>query len=405
MPDVDKLFVSIHFGGEEMEVGELVRNNARIYFRYNAEFIRFGLQISPFKLPLNEKIMRAEVDFFEGLHGVFFDSLPDGWGRLLLDRILAAKGILPEQINPLDRLSYVGRTGMGALIYRPEIWHGKDAPGISGLDEIAGQVKQAIEGKGAVALDDLFRLGGSSGGARPKILVGYNPETDHFIRDEETLPEGYEHWIVKFPASVDRPDIANIEYAYYLMAVCAGIHMSESRLFTGKSGRAYFGTKRFDRKGAERLHMHSASGLMHDNYSLSSMDYGHLMDAAFTLERHVAAYDKILRLAAFNVFAHNRDDHSKNFAFLMDAKGRWTFAPAFDLTFSYSSHGHHSTMVDGESKNPGATQLLSLGEQFGIKNPDHILDEVREVIINWQNYAKDAGVSKVSRDLIARVIG
>ena len=157
-----------------MEVGELVRNNARIYFRYNAEFIRFGLQISPFKLPLNEKIMQAEVDFFEGLHGVFFDSLPDGWGRLLLDRILAAKGILPEQINPLDRLSYVGRTGMGALIYRPEIWHGKDAPGISGLDEIAGQVKQAIEGKGAVVLDDLFRLGGSSGGARPKILVGYN---------------------------------------------------------------------------------------------------------------------------------------------------------------------------------------------------------------------------------------
>jgi serine/threonine-protein kinase HipA len=404
MGSIEKLFVSINLGGQEVDVGELVRSEKKIYFKYQSEFMDRGMQISPFKMPLTEKILTAEIDFFEGLFGVFNDSLPDGWGRLLLDRALMSRGILPGQLGPLDRLAYVGRGGRGALIYRPAIPPETGALPVSDMDEIAKQVKQVLEGDSTDVIDDLFILGGSSGGARPKILVGYNPKTDHLIADAENLPEGYEHWIIKFPSSSDPIDIANIEYAYSIMAMETGIEMSRCKLFRGRSGREYFGTRRFDREKGKRLHMHSASGLMHDNFRLSNMDYGHLMDCAFKLEKHVGAYEKILRLAAFNVYAHNRDDHNKNFSFLMDHTGSWRLAPAYDLTFSFSSHGMHSTLVDGESKDPGKTQLLSLAEQFGVKSPDQIIDEVCDVVANWKKYAKEAGVGKESVGLIYKTI-
>ncbi len=404
MESIEKLFVSINLGGQEVDVGELVRSEKKIYFKYQHEFIDSGMQISPFKMPLTEKILTAEMDYFEGLFGVFNDSLPDGWGQLLLDRVLLSKGILPGQIGPLDRLAYVGSGGMGALIYRPAITSGWEAGNIADMDDIAKQVKQVLEGNSTDIIDELYKLGGSSGGARPKILVGYNPKTDHLIADLENLPEGYEHWIIKFPSPSDRSDIANIEYAYYKMALEAGIEMSRCKLFSGRSGREYFGTRRFDREKGKRLHMHSASGLMHDNFRLSNMDYGHLMDYAFKLEKHIGAYEKILRLAAFNVYAHNRDDHSKNFSFLMDLTGSWRLAPAYDLTFSFSSHGMHSTMVDGESKDPGKAQLMSLAEQFGVKNPGNIIDEVCDAVANWKKYAKEAGVGKESVGLIYNTI-
>jgi serine/threonine-protein kinase HipA len=154
-----------------------------------------------------------------------------------------------------------------------------------------------------------------------------------------------------------------------------------------------FGTRRFDRAGKLRLHVHTASGLMHDNFRASTMDYGHLMDCAFRLEKHVEAYRKVFRLAAFNVFSHNRDDHSKNFSFLMNARGEWQLAPAYDLTFSYSSYGFHSTMTAGESQKPGTEHLLKLANHFGLKDGKEIIDEIRSAIAKWNTIAKDTGVS------------
>jgi serine/threonine-protein kinase HipA len=254
-------------------------------------------------------------------------------------------------------------------------------------------------------LDELYVLGGSSGGARPKILVGYNKQTKQIMGSDNDLPIGYEHWLIKFPSSMDRPDIANIEYAYYKMALDAGIEMSESKLFKGKSGKSYFGTKRFDRMGNKRLHMHSAAGMMHDNFRLSNLDYGKIMDCAFRLERDVRAYEKILRLATFNVFAHNRDDHSKNIGFLMDENGQWKVTPAYDLTFSSSGHGMHSTMVNGESANPTKEHLMGLAHYFNIKNASQIIEHVQSVIYNWKAYAKQCNVSADSRNKIEKVIG
>ena len=180
--------------------------------------------------------------------------------------------------------------------------------------------------------------------------------------------------------------------------------MSECKLFKGKTGQVYFGTKRFDRIGNNRLHMHSAAGMMHDDFRLSNLDYGHIMDCAFRLERDVNAYEKILRLAAFNVFAHNRDDHSKNFSFLMDENGKWKVAPAYDLTFSSSGHGMHSTMVSGESANPNKQHLMELANYFKIKNAKSIIDQVQDVVNNWKSYAKKYNVSTDSKNRIEKMI-
>jgi serine/threonine-protein kinase HipA len=405
MVSIKKIIVYIQFNVTEIEVGELISEGRDIYFKFYTDFIAKGLEISPLKLKLNNEIQKADTKPFDGLFGVFADSLPDGWGALLLDRSLTAKGIDTSKITMLDRLAFVGSNGAGALKYKPAIHDEKQIQFEFELDNIAKAANQMLAGTDLEILDELYVLGGSSGGARPKILVGYNKQTKHIMGSDNELPIGYEHWLIKFPSSMDRPDIANIEYAYYKMALDAGIEMSESKLFKGKSGKSYFGTKRFDRMGNKRLHMHSAAGMMHDNFRLSNLDYGNIMDCAFRLERDVRAYEKILRLAAFNVFAHNRDDHSKNIGFLMDENGQWKVTPAYDLTFSSSGHGMHSTMVNGESANPTKEHLMGLAHYFNIKNASQIIEHVQSVIYNWKAYAKQCNVSADSRNKIEKVIG
>lgn len=405
MEHVTKIFVSILFNENEIELGELVSDGRNIYFKYYIDFISKGIEISPLKLKLSNEIYKADALPFEGLFGVFADSLPDGWGKLLLDRALTAKGIDISNITMLDRLAFVGGSGIGALTYKPEINDEKQKLFGLELDEIAMASNQILTGASSEILDELYLLGGSSGGARPKILVGYNPNTEHIIGSTKKLPVGYEHWLIKFPSSSDWQDIANIEYAYSKMAIDAGVKMSDCKLFKGKSGKVYFGTKRFDRIGNNRLHMHSAAGIMHDNFRLSNLDYGHIMDCAFKLERDVQAYEKVLRIAAFNVFAHNRDDHSKNVSFLMDEFGNWKLAPAYDLTFSSSSHGMHSTMVSGESANPTKKHLMELVSYFKIKNGEKIIDHVQATVYKWNTYAKQCKVSTVSKNRIEKVIG
>jgi len=210
--------------------------------------------------------------------------------------------------------------------------------------------------------------------------------------------------ILKFPTSNDLPDIANMEYAYYLMAIEAGIEMSRSALLSSDNGKQFFITQRFDRSDSGKLHMHSAAGLLHDNFRYSTMDYGHLMDAAFRLEKSVIAYEKILRMAYFNLVTNNRDDHSKNFSFLMDSDGRWRLAPAYDLTYSTTSHGYHSTSYDGESKNPTVAQIKSLAQIFKVENVNNLIDQVNQSVSKWSSIAKNTGVSGGTSQMIGKYI-
>lgn len=402
---IDKLIVSLNFGTDSRDIGTLVRDARRIYFRYQADFLRRGHSISPFKLPFIEGIQTPGVTFFDGLFGVFADSLPDGWGRLLIDQAIKERGKSLDEISMLDRLAYVGNSGMGALTYRPVHESTHTQPATIDLDFLADESQHILRGASTDIIEELVNLGGSSGGARPKILVGFNPATEELMYGAAILPVGFEHWLIKFPATIDPVDVAEIEFAYYQMAVAAGIEMAPCRLFSGASGRRYFGTKRFDRKANDRLHLHSAAGLMHDNFRLSNMDYGHVMDAAFRLENSVIAYEKVLRLAAFNVFAHNRDDHSKNISFLMNADGGWQLAPAYDLTYSNSAHGFHSMYIAGESKSPEEKNLLSLAQSFGVKKPGLIFEEVRTATRRWREISKEVGVSKNMIKEVEREIG
>lgn len=403
--NIRQLSVTLDWGTHEQEVGELVHDGRMIHFKFYPQYLEEGHSLSPIKLPLTANIHTGDPRLFDGLYGLFNDSLPDGWGRLLLDRRLTALGKNPLAIHPLEHLAHVGKSGLGALAYAPSLNDpGHDEHQIQ-IGALAKEMAVVLEGTSSSMLDELYSLGGSSGGARPKIHVGYRPSDRRIIHGQGTLPEGFTHWIVKFPSSFDRPDAAHVEYAYHLMAKAAGIEMSGCRLFESESGKHYFGTKRFDRIGSRRLHMHSASGLMHDDFRHSQMDYGHLMDCGFQLTRHAKVYGEVLRRAAFNVFAHNRDDHSKNFAFLMDEDGHWQFSPAYDLTFSSSAHGMHSTFVAGESKAPREEHLLELAKIFGIKKPHFIIEEVRDAISRWPHFAQQAGVGNESMKAIGNVLG
>ena len=404
MTKTDKLTVSLLFDAVPKRVGELVLNENKIYFKYDAALVTENLNISPFKLPFNSAIHQASSIPFSGLYGVFNDSLPDGWGKLLLDRNLQQKGINPKNINPLLRLAFVGKKGMGALIYEPESEENTFSNEIEDLDFLQNEMNLVLEGESTDIIDELFTLGGSSGGARPKVNIGFNPTTNHIIYNNENLPKNYEHWIIKFSSNFDRIDGAQIEFAYHKMALQAGLEMMPCKLFQGKSGRFYFGTKRFDRVDNKRIHLHSASGLLHDDFRMSTLDYGHLMDASFRLEKSVTAYDTVLRLAAFNLFSYNRDDHSKNISFLMNGSGEWKFAPAYDLTFSTSSFGSHSTSFAGEYKNPTENHLLELAKIFSIKNPKPIIEQVKQAVSKWTEIATLYDVSSESLHLIEKTL-
>lgn len=400
MESIQKIKAFLNLDNTKIEIGDLVQNQNKIYFKYHPGFMERGLEISPFKMKLSREILTPKELHFDGLFGVFSDSIPDGWGKLLLDRKLLSAGINLNSISALDRLAFIDKNSMGAISYEPEYEDKNNTLNNIDLDQISDEIETVLSGTSEEVIEELFQLGGSSGGARPKILVGYNSKTEQILFGKSDLPDGFEHWIIKFPSSNDLPDIGLIEYTYNQMAQNAGIEVNEFRLFKSIKGNYFFGSKRFDRVQNEKIHLHSAAGLLHDNFRMSTLDYGHLMDCAFTLEKDFNAYAKILRLATFNVLAHNRDDHSKNFSFLMDKNGSWKFAPAYDLTFSNSSYGFHSTTVAGESKNPTLKHLNELAKHFGVKNANSIFEEVSDAVSQFERIATSLDVSRSSMGLI-----
>ncbi|MFK5976474.1 MAG: type II toxin-antitoxin system HipA family toxin [Sulfurovum sp.] len=388
---------------KKQKVGTLAYKDRKIYFEYDKEFLQTGIEISPYKLPLQAGLSVCEDDTFEWLWGVFDDSLADGWGYLLMDRHLMRLGINPMSLTPLDRLAYVGSHAMGALSYEPE--SKIDEPFISKiiLDNLSQSSQEILQGSSDNLVDELLSLNGSSGGARPKVLVQINDDKKQIIHGRQKLQKGFSHWMVKFASSLDSKEIGAIEYAYSLMAKEAGLDMPQTALLRGKKGR-YFACERFDRVGDERVHMHSVAGLVHSDFRYPTLDYDDLLSLSLHLTKNIEEQKKVFRLACFNLFAHNRDDHSKNFSFLMDSKGEWRFSPVYDITFSQGPGGEHCTMYLGEGRNPTREHLLRLGEKHHIANSIMIIDEVKKAIREWSKFAKIAGVSTRVYKEIGRVI-
>ncbi len=400
---INDLRVGLNFNEEIIPVARLATRDSNIYFEYDEDFINSGLEISPFKLPLAAGLQTFEYRPFEGLPGVFNDSLPDGWGRLLFDRYIRSQNLLPDDFSPLDRLAHIGAKGLGALVYQPDYSDDvDDGQNEINLDALYENMQDVMEGEVNDVLKRLIDLNGSSAGARPKALIGINETKDHIILGQHHLPASHEHWLVKFPNSTDGNDAGAIEYIYALMAKEAGIDMMPVHLFEAAQGAGYFATERFDRIGNQRFHMHTASGLLHADFRMPSLDYEDLIGLTSSLTKDVREVEKMYRLAVFNVMAHNRDDHSKNFSFLMDAKGEWKLSPAYDLTFSSGPRGHMSTMVMGEGQSPAMKHLVKLGVEANLKRSqiDDIIEQTRQALGQWETLAINYGVSKTNIRLI-----
>ncbi|NLC75322.1 MAG: type II toxin-antitoxin system HipA family toxin [Clostridiales bacterium] len=321
----------------------------KVAFQYDEQWILNGFSISPFSLPLASNVYVPVKDNFEGLFGVFADSLPDGWGRLLVDRMLRKNGISSDQITPLERLGIVGSTGMGALEYVPELLSIADGQNMS-FDEMSEQCRQIMSNKDVEDLDQLVKLGGSSGGARPKALVSIDKED----------------WIIKFPLSMDPQDIGEEEFDYMKCAAKCGIDVPEVRLFTSELCGGYFGVRRFDR-GICKTHMVSVGAMLETSHRYPNLDYNDIIKLTYILTRDDRQVEEIFRRMCFNVFAHNRDDHSKNFSFLyVEDQSEWRLSPAYDLTYSQSIGGEHATSVNGNGRDPGMKEIMEVTAKCGL---------------------------------------
>ena len=382
-------------------VGRLALKRRQILFEYDATFLGSKLELSPFHLrPTPDVVVGPAV--FEGLMGVFEDSLPDGWGRLLIDRRAAELGLSGAWLTPLDRLTVVGARSMGALVYEPEL--ALDDPAVVKLSELAKQADLVMREAGGADLERLIAIGGSPKGARPKVLVQLAPDGSvHF--GAKTIRPGFTAWLVKFPARDDDPHSASLEHAYCLMAKAAGIDVPETRLL-GKTKRSpgCFAIERFDRQGATRIHTHTLGGLLQLPHGYTALDYRDLLKITRELTRSEAAVAEMFRRACFNVFAHNRDDHSRNFAFLMNEQGTWRPSPAYDLTFAQGPGGEHTMLVAGEGRAPGSGHLKALAAQVGLKNSSKIIDEARAAISRFKRFANKAGVPARLRDRTAKAL-
>jgi len=381
-------------------VGTLVLSDGRAVFKYEPAFLERKLFISPKHLPNQIDPRLCNYAPFDYLFGVFNDSLPDGWGRLLLDRAIRSKRIDLQMLSPLDRLAFVGDGGVGALTYLPDYGLEEEHPNTYDLSVLAAETQVILQGQSSELIDQFRKWGGGSQGARPKIFADFNPTTEDLIIGQPAYQEDYVSWIIKFASNEDPDHMGRIEYAYSNMAKAAGVEMANCRLFFGQDKSAFFGTQRFDKEGLISHHVHTAAGLLHSTHRLPSLDYGNLIHETLELTRNMSEATKVFRLAAFNLYSFNRDDHSKNFSWMLDLDGNWKVAPAYDLTFSNGPGGQHSTIYAGEGANPTSKQLMELATHFGIKKAIHIIDEVKAAIHNWHLFAEEAQVSEEMTDVV-----
>jgi serine/threonine-protein kinase HipA len=401
--------IQVHFTAspeKSQSVGILASQGQRHFFEYSPSWLEAKLELSPFTLPAKPGLIEHQQREFGPLFGLFDDSLPDGWGLLLMDRHFRNLGLNPPAISPLDRLLYLGRCTMGALTYHPATEQDIPEKTVLDLHELAVQSQHIFAGPEGEVLPLLLRAGGSPGGARPKVLIGYNPPEQTIMIGHDDILPGFEHWIVKFSAREDARDAGPVEYAYSLMAAAAGVEMPQTRLFTTAQGDSFFGVKRFDR-GLEnrRYHIHTFGNMIQSNFRIPACDYADLFKVTSILTRNHTDLLRAFRLMLFNVQAHNRDDHAKNFSFILnDATSQWALSPAYDLTFAHGPGGEHSTSVAGEGRTPGRHHFARLAKQYAISQNEmeSMSAEVAAAVKRWPEFADTAGVSRKMKQFIAK---
>ncbi len=395
-------------------VGAVVLDPSSGYyvFAYYPQFIRQGIELAPIQMPVSSSpyvFAYLPEQTFKRLPALLADALPDDFGNNLIDAWMAKRGVRREHVTPLDRLAYMGKRGMGALEFKPARSHSSvssaTALKMSSLVEAARRAAGGFmqtDDLAEAALNQIIQVGTSAGGARAKATIAWNPETNEIRSGQFNVSDGFEHWLLKFDGiGKDRElgsskDYGRIEYAYYSMATMAGIAMSPCRILE-ENGRAHFMTKRFDRKGNQKLHMQTLCAMAHlDFKQLATHDYAQLFLTIDQLGLGYTAMEEAFRRMAFNVMGANCDDHTKNFSFLLEKGGAWQLAPAYDVTHAYNPQGtnvhQHLMSVNGKFKGITRADLLEVANRFGIGTAKKILKEIAQAVEHWPEFARTAGV-------------
>ena len=391
-------------GSDALAAARLAMDGGLAQLEWSSAVISRALPVSPIFYPPEPGLIAARTRSFDGLHGFLADSLPDGWGYLLMRKRLAKLGIDIAALAPLERLALVGDHGRGALMFKPATTPADDIETLD-LDALAHDATALLTGEETRLANTLAVLAGGSGGARPKVHVGLDAQGRLSV-GQASMPAGYTAWLVKFRAPADPLDIGPIEEAYACMAEVAKLTVSPHRVLPAQSGPGYFATKRFDRPdGGGRLHMVSLAGAIEVPPDIPS-SYDLFLRATRAITRRADDVIAAFRRMVFNVLACNRDDHTRQHAFLMDRAGEWRLAPAFDLTYAPGPGGEHYLDIDGEGRHPTRAQVISLGKRHGLdaRRVTVIIDEVATSVAGWQILAKQAGVSEASMRMVQEAL-
>jgi serine/threonine-protein kinase HipA len=390
-------------------------------FEFDPGFLQNNLNIALLTMPISEALTGRIFRFpelsgktFYGLPGLLADSLPDKFGNQLIDLWLSTQGREPGSMNPVERLCYMGKRGMGALEFRPATRIEKGSSNILEVSELVNLAQKAINQKAnlnvnltqedAHGLLDIIRVGTSAGGARPKAVIAYNENTHKVQSGQLDAPKGYTHWLLKFDGVSDQQlddpkGYGRIEYAYYKMAIHCGIIMSESRLLE-ENGRAHFMTHRFDRlENNKKVHMQTLCGLCHYDFNNPGIyAYEQAFQAMRNLRLPYTDAEQLYIRMVFNVIACNHDDHTKNISFLMDETGQWSLSPAYDVSYAFNPSNQwlaqHQLSINNKRRDITRNDLLAVATQMNIRKAREIIEKVQEVISKWREYATEAGIKE-----------
>ncbi len=381
MESLYKIDVYYNGWGENWRLGQLASNGRQTVFQYSPEAIQRNIEFSPRHLPLQLDAFTHFPSFQYQLPGLCADSLPDGWGLLLMDRFFKKEfGKNPDQINPLERLTCLGEQTMGAFTYRPTSPRTMEVKEMN-LIEIAEQMGAVQTGQDVNVLETLVFMGGSPQGARPKAQVYYNPLNGQM----SNCPiENGEPWLVKFNAQSENIEVCAIEKFYLDTAELCGLSVPESKLFYINPNVAAIGMKRFDRLDRMRIPMHSLAGALHANFRIPDCSYELYLRMTRFMTRSEKEVEKAFSYCVFNICMNNRDDHTKNFSYLMNQNGEWKLSPAYDLTFNTGINGYHQMDVAGEAHTIKRQHLLGLAKNSGLNatKSDVLIDSIVGVAKN-----------------------